>query len=387
MSETTSQVLDPEIEAQSPDTTPELDKGRGQNRVNIGGNTVTSQTDHLPEDHRLLVRWLFTHARDNELGWDEVETQTKVSTTVLYRIWTGKYRYPATEKRNGADYPHPKANQQIPLDSICEKIARYKRIVEQREAIVSTGFVETTTWARVDWLCSRAFARQKIGFLYGESQAGKTTCLVEHMRRNNHGQTSYVEMPPSAGVQLMTKTIAKALHVSGNTSFDKLISDVVDALDSSKLLIIDEVHRVFTTYQKTSVMRCLDVLRYIHDQTKCGLVLCGTNVFRDNLKQGEFFQYLKQLRRRGLYEVQLPAVPVREDLDLVAERFGLPPAGGEAEEIVVRMAKQDGFGKYITRLTDAAEMARKRKEALTWAHFVKACHIIEKMAMDVGGDR
>src|SRR5690606_15431175 len=51
--------------------TPEIlaARDRGQNQINIGGNTVTQATEHLPEQQRLLVRWLHTHARNNRWGW------------------------------------------------------------------------------------------------------------------------------------------------------------------------------------------------------------------------------------------------------------------------------------------------------------------------------
>lgn len=338
--------------------------------INIGANTVTQCTAHLPEDQRNLVRWIHNFARERGLTWEEAEVQSKISKTTLYRIWSDKYLDPQGHR--------------VPLDAICERIARMKRIAELRADLPREFFIETSTYRRIAWLCSKAFKRQKIGFIYGESQVGKTRCLLEYARVNNHGQTAYAEMPPASGVQLMTKSIAKALHVSHNTSFDKLLEDVCDALDDSKLLIIDEIHRVFTTYQKNSVMRCLDVLRYIHDNTHCGLVLCGTNVFRDNLKQGEFFQYLKQLQRRGLYELQLLDIPPVKDLDLVAKHFGLrlDRADAKALEIVNFIAKKDGLGKFIIRLTDAAELATNQGSQLSWSHFVDAHEIIEKAALD-----
>lgn len=356
-------------EEQQPTGDTGMEARRNNSVINIGGNTATAATEWMQPDDRLLFRWLHTVCREQEWSWDEVARRTDVSSTTLYRVWTDKYRDTKGDR--------------VPVDKLAEKVARFKRIWEARKDIPSGDvFIPTSVWERVDWLCRRAFDRQKIGLIYGESQIGKTTCAKEHTRRNNHGQTHYVEMPPAAGVQLMTKTIAKALHVSAKTSFESLIEDVVDALDENKLLIIDEVHRVFTTYQKASVMRCLDVLRYIHDQTKCGMVLCGTNVFRDQLKEGEFFQYLKQLRRRGLYELQLPSTPPRSDLDLVAKRFGLEPATGEAEDVLLHMAKQHGFGMVITRLTDAVEMATRRKRPVTWDDFIKTCNICEKMAKE-----
>lgn len=242
-------------------------------------------------------------------------------------------------------------------------------------------FVETSVWERIDWVCRRALLRKKVAFVYGDSQIGKTTCLQERLRRNPAGHAFYVELPPAGGVQLMTRTIARALKVSSETRFEKLLLDVREDLDDSKLLIIDEIHRVFTTYPKSSVMRCLDVLRWLHDQTRCALVLCGTNVgFRDKLRDGEFSRYLQQLRRRGLYELQLPPVPPRADLDLIAVRYGLEPAAGEAEEIMTHIAREDGFGKFCIRLLDAVELAQKKKVPVTWEHFVKVHSIAEKMA-------
>jgi DNA transposition AAA+ family ATPase len=353
--------------------------------INIGANTVTRCTEHLPDDQKLLVRWLYTYARDQKWDWSELVQQSKLNQSTLWRVWTDKYRTP-THKYvgNGSNrqkVPIPNGGERVSLAGVCEKVARLKGLIEEREAVIRTEFIETSVWDRVEWTCRRAFIRRKIGFIYGESQIGKTTCLKEYMRRNNHGQTRYVEMPPASGVQLMLKCIARALNVSPNTAFDNLLQDVIDALDDKMCLLVDEVHRVFTTYQKSSVMRCLDVLRHIHDQTKCGLVLCGTNVFKDQLQEGEFKKYLKQLQRRGLYETQLPEAPPREDLDLVSAHFGLPSATGEAEELLEELANKEGFGVVITRLTDASELAANKKQKLAWEHFIKAHNIVSKMKL------
>lgn len=342
--------------------------------INIGGNTVTQATEHLPPDQRTLVRAAFNVARDQNWDWSALERETKISSTTWYRIWTDRYRYPAKD---------PHAGDRIPLDSIATRIVRWKELWEQRASMPNEGFVETSVWKRVDWICRRAFLRKKMGFIYGESQIGKSTCVEEYARRNNSGQTTVVEIPPSAGVQLMTKCIAKALHVSTATCFEKLLDDVVEALDDSKLLILDEVHRVFTTYQKTSVMRCMDVIRYIQGQTKCGMILCGTNVFRDELKSGAFVKYLKQLDRRGLYELQLPLEPPREDLDLIAEYHGLPPADGEAESVMMSIANHKGFGQYSMRLLDAVEFAAKKKRKVTWDDFIEVTRMADALALGV----
>lgn len=337
--------------------------------VNIGGDVMMRATAELPEEHRLLVRWLYNTARERNWDWPTLERQTGMSPSVLYKVFSDKYRY---------SNDHAKAGLRVPLDSVCVKISKMKAEMEAKE-VQAGDFINTTVWERTSWLCDRVFHRKKMGFIYGDSQDGKTTCLKQYQRTHNGGQTLYFECPPMGGVQLMMRCIAKALHVNSRTSSDHLIEDICNALDSSRLLLVDEVHRVFTTYQKTSVMRSLELLRYIHDQTKCGMVLCGTNVFRDHFSEGEFFKYLKQLERRGLYTIQL-GLPQRADIDLISRHYGLPTATGRAEEQLVHLAKLFGVGMVFTRLNDARDYARKRGEKLKWSHFERVLTIIQKAA-------
>lgn len=340
--------------------------------INIGGHTVTASTEHLDEEQRVLVRWLHHYARQERWTWEDLTRHVGFSSTTWSRIWNDKYRYPKADRRAG---------ERIPIDEQCAAIARVKKLVEEREAVTKTDFVETTVWQRVNWLCRRAFVRSKIGFIFGESQIGKTTALREYARRNNHGQTIYAEMPPASGVQLMLRKIAEALNVPSRAGFDSVLQDVCRALDSSRCLVLDEMQRVFTTYQKGSVMRCLDTIRYIHDQTGCGLVLCGTIVVRDQLDRGEFAQYLKQLKRRGrTLMLALPTAPPREDLDAMAAAFGLRPASGEAEQTLMHVAKTDGFGAVKMLLQDASERASKKRRPVTWDDFNHCFSIAERMA-------
>ncbi len=354
--------------------------------INIGGHTVTQSTEHLPEDQKLLVRWLYTLARDLKWTWEQIEEETGFDSSTLTRIFLDTYRQGKMKKvmRDGKEekVPNPDAGKRISLGDACQRIAKFKEVWLARQGILSTGFLETEVWGKVEWTCRRAFLRQKIGFIYGESQIGKSSCLIEYARRNNSGQTAYLELPPSAGVQLMTRKIAEALHVPSATCYERLIDDVVAALDKSKLLIIDEIHRLETTYQKGSFMRCMETLRYIHDQTKCGLVLCGTPQFAKQFETGTNAQFLKQLARRGLYVTRLPDWPSQKDLDLVTRSFGLEPTRDDAaHKRLTHLAKLGGFGVVFTRLQDASEIAAKKKERLHWKHFLKACDLVRKNAM------
>ena len=163
------------------------------------------------------------------------------------------------------------------------------------------------------------------------------------------------------------------------TSFEQLRERVTKFLDPSKLLIIDEVHEVFVSYQKSSTLKCLSVLRQIQEVSQCGMVLCGTNVFRTELEQGEFSQSLKQLRKRGIVELQLESVPTEEDLNLIAKHYKLGPPSPEAAEHVRWIAKEMGLGKYTKFLASSAQMAGKKKERFCWGHFVRTVTIAAQM--------
>lgn len=379
--------------------------------INIGGNTVTQATDEMPEEARTILRALHTHARERRWSPSELQRNVGLSWNLLYQVWTGRYRYPAvirekhclkcgkkniaTNRAGGHDdpncggsnrdvqileKPHPQAGQLRPLGKeTMDSLRRWKVRLDQ--AVKQMGdFVETSVWRRIEAVYKRAFKSKKMFFVFGRSQIGKTTCGKELARVYNTGQTTYVDMPPGAGAQYMLKCIAKALHVNSDTNFQNLLDDVCDALDPSKALILDNMHRVFTTYQKGSVMRCMDTLLYIYDSTHCVMGIFATNIFADALEEGQFFRYLEQFKRRGVYIVRLEDEPTREDLDLVCARYGLEPARGEAEAIMEHIAHKDGLGAICTRIQDACDLAEKQNRAVTWADFIKANTIAEKLA-------
>jgi|KBSSwiStaDraftv2_1062776.scaffolds.fasta_scaffold00424_47 DNA transposition AAA+ family ATPase len=341
--------------------------------INLSGDTVTIKTADYPEEQRSLVRWLFAWAKEQGWSWKDLEGNSKLSVTTLYRVWTGKYRYPAN---------HAKAGDLIPLDGICERIAHFKALAEERATLRRLPFVETSVFKRIDRLCRETLVMQSISMIYGESQIGKSWALKEVARRNNHGNTPYVLTPASAGVQGLIQAIGDACHITGRTSFAVLRERVTNFLDDSKLLIIDEVHEIFISYYRDSRLRCLSVLRQMQEISGCGLVLCGTNVFRHELEQGEFAQSLKQLRKRGILELQLEPVPSAKDLELIAGHYRLGAPAGEAAELVGWIGKEFGLGKYTRFLARASQLAAKRGERFAWRHFCDVVAIANRMKQE-----
>src|SRR4051794_10873070 len=71
-----------------------LDRHANNTGVNIGSNTVTRCTEHLPDDQKLLVRWLHTYARDKKWDWSNLCAEVKLDHSTLWRVWNDTYRTP-----------------------------------------------------------------------------------------------------------------------------------------------------------------------------------------------------------------------------------------------------------------------------------------------------
>jgi DNA transposition AAA+ family ATPase len=338
-----------------------------QMSINVSGDTVVTSTSEYPEDQRLLLRWAFHYAREHNIPNVDFQKTFGVSYNALYRVWTDRYRHPETKARIS---PH----------GICRELAKAKSLIEERASIRRVPFIETSVWRRINTVCAEALVSQSIALIYGEPQIGKTACLEEHMRRNNHGQTKYVPVPATSGVQYLVREIATACKVPNDKGIEVLRGRINKSIDSKTLLIFDELHLIFLTYSRQSVLRALEFIRQIHDRTKCGMVLCGTRVWREQLETSDYSQFLKQLRRRsGGLEAQLPDHVPAEDLDLFAHAYHLPPAKGEARELILAINKEHGLGYYVKTLARAARAAQKKQQRYTWDHFTNAYSILTRL--------
>lgn len=334
--------------------------------INISAEYITEKTAHLPEEQRDLVRWLFSYARENQMTWDEVSKLSTLSKNVLYKVWHDKYR-------------DPEGNR-IGLDNLCVTLARCKALAQERAAQHRRFFVLTGTATKIHKICDEARVMQTIAFIIGESQVGKTYALEEYAHLNNSGRTIFVRVPAASGVQELMKAIAAACGISSKIPFNKLKAKIKKFLDHTKLLILDEAHLLFETYQRTSVLRCLETLREIHDECGCGMVICATEVFTKEIESGEFAPMLKQFKRRSTYTLKLPLTPPRADWLAIAAGMGLEEPVGYAELTARQIVATDGLGKLCKFLRKGEQMAGKRKQTFTWDHFTRAYDLIQKLS-------
>lgn len=340
-----------------------------QGRMSIPGDTVKVALDRLvasnamDEEGRDLVWWFYCYSRDSKWRLRDCADALAVSPTTVHRLFNASY---------GAGY-----------DGIVAAVARFKKVADERAKRRQIGFIETTAWGKISRVCNAALYDNMPAFIYGSSQIGKTSCLMEFARRNNHGTTRYIRMPSSPTFQYFLKIVSEACYISPRQQQDILRRRIMDSVDSRNLIIVDEVHQAMCTASEMAARKIVEFMREVYDRTGCGVVLCGTKVFRDEFERGRQAIIYDQFRRRGMLELVLPDSPSKGDVAKIAKAFGLETPEGDVMELVKAMLQQSGVGKYIKFLQYANGISVARKEELTWRHFTDAYAGVK--ALSAGG--
>ena len=332
----------------------------------MGGDHIVKATKHYPEKARDMLRWFFFYCVENDISRKEAAELVKVDQSTIYRVLMGKYQ-------------DGKGKNIIPA-SLISNIESFRRIDERRVTLGDVPFVLTPTARKIWQICDLAVDSNRIASIYGKSQTGKTTALLEYKRVHNHGSTKYIRIEPSSGIHEMMRQIGRECALSPKTSYDKLKDRVVRAIDRNTLIIVDEIHELTFTYRQRSKLSCVEVLRWLHDVTRCGMVICGTNIWRDELKEGKDKLLLEQMERRGVFKHQLKSEPTRADLKAIFKKaFNLDWPTGEAAEIIKDVNTRQGLTAITEYLRFGNRLAKKADETLSWSHFEKAYGIIVEL--------
>ena len=321
-------------------------------RFRIAGDTVNKATAELPDEQRSLVRWFHAHCADEDLTLEEAGKLIRYDDSTLHRVFNGKYE--------GS------------LERVCEEISEFKTLFEERNKGRRLGFIETALDRKIWKVCDAALEFQRIAFLIGETQTGKTTALVKYRDDNNHGSTIYTSMPTFGFYGMYLAGLARGLRISTHQKEKDLVRRIIESFDDRMLLIVDEAHQCLYGTGHARGIRTLEFIREIHDATKCGLVICGTPVFDAEMESGGFAGFLKQCKRRRLCKLVLPSVPDAKDLDVFAAAYGLPPAAGEALKLQTEVLRDEALGMWLTLLRMGAKVASRGGKHLGWEHVAKA---------------
>lgn len=270
---------------------------------------------------------------------------------------------------------------------------------QEREAAQTrnAGRVKTPTVEEIWQVCDKAHADRLIAFIFGESHVGKSEALMWYRDENNHGRTLYVDLQGATGVQDVWRAFAVALRISPSTGTAKLRQRVIAAIDRSNLVIVDEFHSITQTYQHASSLKMVIAIKEVKDRTGCGMVICSTDVGRSEIESGRDAKFLKQLWRRGVLKLQLPAALRVSDVREFAKAYGLDfPAAPKGVEtwkslrrehpdfaglgLCERIAYDFGVQHLVTVLRDGTKRALKREQEPSWAHANAAQEIYDGLS-------
>lgn len=339
----------------------------------ISLNDLRANVSHMRPSARQVILDAFLWSVKHDVPKPELAEAIGTDDNTIYKIITGRYL-------------HPKTKARLDLSTKMEQSLRRWLDDQIARVQVRTDFIMTPT-ARKTWDgCELAVESRTPVFLFGGSQIGKTRSLEEYARTHNHGRTIYVRMGAARGEGGMLRIIAKAIGVSPEANRTTLIERIIGALASDMLLIVDEVHQLGLTQSKSSYFKCLEILREFWDVTKCGLVLCFTQ-----LKWCQLREYagdeLEQIYKRGIHRVAVGTVSgcvEPGDVAAVLAAHGLEMPSTKATviweghmeqpyELLRQLAKTDGLTSLLERIRYAKKyVERDGRDQVTWEDIVHA---------------
>lgn len=336
-------------------------------KINITADTVKESLERLLAENIIdqegfdSIFWYFNHCRLNDWSQERATSEIKrTSWTTLYRVFQGTYE---------ASY-----------DSVIQAINRVKIITEQRSKLATIDYIETSTWSTVRDVLDNALIGQEISTINGNSQIGKTAAIEHYISVNPKRRIVYLRMPSAPNKSLFFDSLARACFMAGNTSANIQRAAIINHIDDRTLLVIDEAHQIFLSSERSAV-EILEFIRELFDLTKCGVVLCGTDVLKTELTLGKQSKVYKQLVMRGLIHAQLPAKTPLDDIKLAASKFDYPrEVTTEARKIIAEINDNHGLGVLLKVLKAGATKSKKSNLKPSWDQMVEAWIILQRLA-------
>jgi DNA transposition AAA+ family ATPase len=343
--------------AQNPDA---AEASSAHSRINIAFNV--DNWSQLEPDVQAALMWFHQHLLDEKLDWTQASAALGYDRSTLFRVLKGTYE--------GS------------WGNIVKAIASYRRIATERAGIQRVGFAENSIarliWAGLDY----AVANNSITEIIGESGQGKTLATETWRDRNNHGRSVLVEAPPIGGVRAFLRVLAEAVGINKNLPADQLLEALVRAFNPNRILIIDEARRLLPSDTRGDVNPVkLEVVRYLHDRTKCAVALIATQRFDDTLKKLTY-QFEQVLGRIGQPVRLFRTIADKDFLPILGQYYAKPSDRlvAQVREIVNEQGRLRVLGEL---LKVATRISSKAGAKLTEDHFFKALALRRQMMGEV----
>lgn len=345
-------------------------------------DAIRNNISHMGTEAKDLLVWSFNWCIDSAHPQHFTDFCERIgyAENTIYKIYSGKYRHPETNRLMDAP------------EKLVKALRDFRRIEVQRAKLGRKQFVMTPTAKRFFWACDQARKSNTPVIVYGASQVGKTEAARQYCLENNHGKSILVELEAVNGLKGLLQAVAAKIGVSPHANTPDLIGRIKKALKPDMVLILDEVHLLANVYRRGSFFACMEEIRRIYDATQCGIVMTFTLLQYGKI-EGERKRELEQVFRRGVHRVNLGDCPSQADVRAICEAHGLPWAGRNDEITVAKglidkplpvlrqLAREQGLKAIIERIRLGNDIAADAdRDQVTWEDFLRAHYAVEKNA-------
>ncbi len=247
----------------------------------------------LDENQRLkdgqrkdIAQRVLKFIEEHGLSQKAVAREVGISTTTISEVLRNQYKGKTSD------------SQLVKLHNWLELACRRENIVHSKK------WVETSVAREIIQVCAITAETCKIGVVFGPAQIGKSFTLESIEGDQRFGDPVLIRIDESMLRPFaLCRAIAARFELSTNGTFDAVFRRVIQRLSGTKrMLMLDEVER--------TVYKTLEMIRDLHEQTGCPLLLCGKPTIYAKLgfrAMGDFSEVTDQLAAR---------VVVRRDLTL-----------------------------------------------------------------------
>jgi len=169
-------------------------------------------------------------------------------------------------------------------------------LVRRKDAKRPAGFIETDVAKRILTVVSKTIELSSIGLIYGDAGRGKSMTL-RAAKEIHRGSVLIRVLQSTRRPRGLAIQIAKALNLPATRASTYVAeSKIIEALrGTGRAIIVDEAHQLGPD--------ALELVRDIHDETGCPMILAGTMRLHDQVSDQQL--YFGQLSSRTAIKYDL----------------------------------------------------------------------------------
>lgn len=266
--------------------------------------------------------------------------------------------------------------------TLCKAIDRAIILERGRQLFGVAGFVPTRLYSVLSDLADIAVLTQRIACLHGGLLIGKTTAAHALCAQYDRAATLLFTVPYADTYGGFVRRLGKLRNVPLKGTLSDIRERIIESLDSTHLLVIDEFHQPLVTYSYSQAVRCFEFIREINDIARCGILLVGSSEGHAALITDERFERLAatltSVDARSADRDLSPAASTA-DLAKIAKSFALP-SDPDRLQFCAQIVNRSTVSRLFDTLRLASARAERRQQALTWDHVTDVASTALKLA-------